>query len=233
MKIAKRLLLISTSILIIIVSTVHATAFITEEVDAETAERVCSNTKISVTQQMPDTREIDCFDVNENGWIALGFARLGEATICIYNEAFEFKYAYTFEQSGNYGLQWAGSNIYLYTVRGDLQIEVDPAGKIVDVKSISITEENRKYWDTVVYSTKREINGRTYEISKDIGILSFFSNAYSQLNVTDSDGNRICLYNVSRSLYATTLFRIGMVVIFLGLCAFMAVKLIRSKAREK
>lgn len=211
---------------------VNAAGFITEDIDAETKERILSNTELQITYTQPPKDGIECFDVNEYEWVALGFSDMNQKTVSIYDADFIFQYAITFQDSGNYGVGWSGENLLIYSVRGNYSLEIHPDGEIADIKAIPTTKENNCYWNDVVYGTEREVNGARYEVGNDMGILNVFANAHSQLYKTDSAGNRMLLFSANRMQSQTVLTWMIIIITFIGVWMLLFISQIRRSRRK-
>ena len=70
---------------------------------------------------------IKCFDVNEDGWFALGF---NNNTIQIYDANGIFQHGYSFHTDGTYGLELKENSVILYLARSHVAVELEKTGKI-------------------------------------------------------------------------------------------------------
>ena len=112
----------------------------------------------------PTPRSIVCFDVNDNGKFAIGYSGYTTRYICIYSPEGEFEYGYKFTSHGMWGVEWSEDNLLVCILRSDMIFELDPMGNVVDVYDILDTEENRKYWDSGIFSPNRTVNNKIYEL---------------------------------------------------------------------
>lgn len=235
MKIRKYAILILVCAILLSKATVFrvcAAGFTTEDMDPEAKERIVSNVAIQITYTQPPMDGIECFDVNEYEWVALGFSDVNQKTVSIYDADFHFRCAFTFQSDGNYGIGWAGENLLIYSVRGNYLLEIRPDGEIADIKSISTTTENNRYWNNVVYATVRNVNGTQYEISNDMGIFNIFANAYSQLHKTDPAGNRTLLFDAGTMQTQTVLTWMIVIIAFISVCMLVFIAQIRKSRRK-
>lgn len=185
----------------------------TEEMPKDEQESLLENICINVFETEPERRPITCFDVNENGLIALGTENHEQKTIAVYTSKGEFLYGLSFNDSGSFGVEWDNENLNIYLVRGDLEITVDKTGEIKEVYIIKNTDKNNSYWNNVIFSDTRNINGVEYKIDNDLGILNLIQSSYSRLVVTTSAGAETVLYDVSDSQLLYSIF--GMVAVIL------------------
>lgn len=161
----------------------------------------------------PTNDSIECFDVNENGEIAIGSESHSSKIISIYSTDGVFLYALEFETEGGFGLEWQDNGLNVYFVRGAIGINIDPQGNILDVFAIKDTMENNSYWNNVVFSSTRNVNGTVYKIDNDLGIFNFVQSSYSRLVKISPNGEKIVLYDVGNSQLFYTLLWTGVILI--------------------
>ena len=158
--------------------------------------------------------------LNEKGNIAVGSSDFLKRIIKIYSEDGAFQYGFEFETAGKFGLEWDNDNILIYNVRGNIVISVDSKGDVVAVDKIADTINNQLYWKNTVYATKRTNNNKTYEIRNDMGPLNIFSFNYSQLLITDQNGDVKIIYDVNS--YQITKYII-IIIIIISIIVFIII----------
>ena len=173
-----------------------------------------SNINISVLKEKPVDRAIECFDVSENGMIAIGQDGIEEKVLCVYSSDGEFQYGYTFNCTQSFGVEWDGQDINIYFVRSDVLLTVNKEGEIIDIVKVQNTTENNTYSNYMLCSTERTSGDTKYTIRNDMGFLNAFSSSYSQLIVTKSTGEEIILYDVNSDQLTKTLTVFILAVIF-------------------
>lgn len=210
------------------------TGFATEELDFKKQQMFLSNVDISLLDSDADIRSkfIVCFDVNENGLIALGFADSTNKSVCVYSSDFTFKYGYSFNSSGSFGIEWDKNNLIIYFVRSDVAASFDERGICTEIKSIRNTSENVSYWNNTVFSKKRQVGDDQYIIKNDMGIFSYFGSSYSQLIKIDENGEEIILYDVSDAKIVRTIIAFLAVIILLVIAILTIIKTARKLTRE-
>lgn len=166
-------------------------SFDLEEMLEEDEESFVKNIKISSSVKETGKRPIKCFDVNENGMIAIGCADYIEKTVSIYTSNGDFQYGYKFESYGDFGVEFKGDFLMICFVREDIAVEVDFNGTIRSVSKIKNTKENNSHWNNTVRATKRYVGETEYILQNDSRVLDLFSSSYSKLIVKDSHGERI------------------------------------------
>ena len=117
------------------------TGFSTEDMELDEQQRFLSAIGLSVSEMSPKKDMIKCFDVNKDGMIALGAQNSNEATVSIYRQDGVFQYAYHFNCSGSYGIEWEGSNLIIYFVRADVAALFDRSGENIGMYKIPDTNE--------------------------------------------------------------------------------------------
>lgn len=202
------------------------TGFSTEELTDK--DTFVKNVDVCVLDSAPEKKAIVCFDVNESGMIAIGHNGSDTKIISIYNLDGGFLYGYEFNCTGDFGVEWDNENLIIYFVRSDVALEINSTGEIESVLKIKDTIENNSYWNKQVFSTKRTINDKEYLLKNDMGFLNLFASSYSQLIITDSNGQTNVFYDVnSEQLTKTLIIFIG-VLLFVGIVVYNAIRQIRN-----
>ena len=205
------------------------TGFDTNDLPDERKDSNLSYIDLSLTNNEPAKKPIDCFAVNEDGLIAIGFSRFEKRIVCVYTSDGVFQYGYIFKDMGAFGLEWDNENLNIYLVRGGIIISVTPSGEVVDVLEIQDTQSNNEYSNELLYSTKRTIGNTEYSIESDIGaFLDFFAPSYSQIVITNENGERSIIYDVNdEQLFNMVLIITGFTAMFC-LCAVLGYKEFRK-----
>ena len=175
------------------------TGFSTEELSEDQRNIFLKNIHLSMLADEPSKKAIECFDVNENGAIAIGCSASDNKTVCIYTSDGNFQYGYSFECSGSFGIEMDKNNLIIYFVRSDIAIAIDPTGEVESILKIQSTSENNSYWNDSVFSTIRKVGDTEYRLKNDMGILNIVASSYSQLIVVNSAGEETILYDVNSS----------------------------------
>ena len=191
------------------------TGFSTEPLSEDDIDTFLKNVNISVIEEEPKKRAIDCFAVNDDGIIAIGCSDSENKTVCIYTSEGEFQYGYRFECSGNFGVGFDKSILNIYFVRSDVAVAVNPDGGVKSIHKIKNTPENNVYWNNYVFLTRQKIRDVEYVLKNDIGVFNLFASSYSQLIITDESGKENIIYDVSSEQF------LNMLVAFIGALVFM------------
>ena len=204
------------------------TGFSTESLPEDAQKQILSKLSLELIPQNTFDDSINCFDVREDGMIAIGC--LGDDThvIKIYNRDMVFQYGYTFKCHGIFGLEWDGDFLMIYFVRSDIIASFDPNGACVEMARIENTTENNSYWNHTVFSTKRETENGSYILQNDMGFLNFFEMTYSQLKHIDNEGNESILYDVNSNQLAKYVMTLIVVLILVIIAVFILVSVWRK-----
>lgn len=190
------------------------TGFSTQTINTEDQKTFLSNIQLVKAEKEPAKNSIECFDVNEDGLIAIGTSDFSQQSISVYNLSSDYKYGYNFNCNQSFGVEWDGNNIIIYFVRSDVAVLVDENGTILELQKIENTTNNSSYWNHSVFSTQRTAGNYKYIIKNDMGPFNLFASSYSQLIVVDEQGNQTMLYNVNNAQISKTIFIFVAVIIF-------------------
>ncbi len=195
--------------------------FSTETLSRQDEDRIRSNVEIVPLEAPPRKSAIQCFDVNREGMLAVGTGNGERKTIAVYDPDGMYQYGFTYRVSGDFGLQWEGENIVIYSVRGDLAFIVNPHGELEEIQEIQNTPENNAYWHHVVFAKERRAGDCLYRLENHMGVLNLFASSYSQLVCVHSDGSKQVLYDVSAEQLTKAVFVMLLIILFAAivLCA--------------
>ena len=171
--------------------------------------------EISVSEEKEVAFTIKLFDVNEEGWYAIGYRN---NTIQIYDSMDVFRYGYHFHTADDYWFTLKENSIIIYLGKSDVSIEVDSSGKCIGVEE-GTEEESR-------YRTRKQVGNMTYYLERDIGV---FPSGYSRLVKMDENGAKTILYDVTILGY----FVGASHYLLISLFPIAAVKTIRDKIKEE
>ncbi|MBQ4572564.1 MAG: hypothetical protein IJA80_04740 [Clostridia bacterium] len=191
-----------------------------EPVSNERELQIQNNINICVFEQEVSGNTIECFDVNDDGMIALGTNKSSQKFISIYNSQGVFQYGYQFDCSGSFGIEWDANDIIIYFVRSDIACSVNPVGEIQEILDIKNTSNNNSYWNNNVFSTTRTVGNVKYRIQNDFGILNIFSTSYSQLVIQDSNGQMKTIYDVNSQQLFKLVFEVVCILLFIPILLF-------------
>ena len=196
------------------------TGFSTDNLQPDVYDKILSNTVFSLITEEPSKDGIKCFDVNDNGLIAIGIDGTFKKMVLVYSEDGLFKYGYEFDDSGTFGLEWDEENIIIYFSRSSVAILVDPSANILELKEIPETSENNSYWLYSVYSDSRKVNSNEYIVRKNLGLLNIFCFSYTQLIKTDLDGNTTIIYDAKTECLVKILLMIAFIALFFSIALY-------------
>ena len=195
----------------------------TETLSQEKKETLFASSDIKLLTEEGIRRSVACFDVNEDGLVAIGFDVSPRPQVYLYDSNGQFLYGYEFECMGSYGIKLIGNNLAIYFVRSDYIEIYDAEGNGIDAMRVPNTEANRAWKSDMIDPVEIEVNGNTYSLERDIGLIM---RSYSRLVRLDEQGNRTVLYDVS------VRHNIGVVIgviLFVGFVSLLTVVLIRQQ----
>ena len=129
-------------------------------------------------------------------------------------------YGLSFSVAGAFDIEWNDDKLIIYTVRGNNAILVGADGGVEEICSIKDTAENSYYWRKTINSNIRIVDGNTYEIRTNMGILDHFSPAKTQILVTDSNGVSKIIYDINAEYTVKFIIIIWVVVSTLALVIY-------------
>lgn len=163
-----------------------------EELSQEKQESIKSNIQLVLLDQEPIKGEIQCFDVNESGLVAILTTFFERKNVAIYDSKGEFQYGYQFINFGTCYIEWENDNLIIYSVRGDDAMTVNSEGDILNIQKVV----SYNYYDTEeLQKTVRTVNGCTYTLRNNEGFFFDAFQPYAQLVITDEAGNLDVIYD--------------------------------------
>ena len=138
MKMSRRYLIILSVFIFILFTNVMKvnavnTGFKTNQFTSDEKNIFISNINLLTIDEEPVKKTITCFDVNSDQLIAIGQNTSDRKTICIYSNEGVFQYGYTFNCSGDFGVEWDEENLNIYFVRSSVIVSVTPRGEVLVV----------------------------------------------------------------------------------------------------
>lgn len=169
------------------------TAIASSDLTEDEINKGLSNVNIVLLKEEPSKKNIDCFDVRNDGTVAILQERSSNRrVICICGNKSEFLYGYEFTTNGSAVIEWNGDLLFIYLIRSEIIISVDSNGNVVDVSEYELTSEQNSQINYLT-SSQREVNGTTYILQND-GIAKFLGTSYSKLVVKDGNGAETIFY---------------------------------------
>lgn len=190
------------------------TGFDVEKVDKSACSETLSRVNITLKSEQENNKIISCFNVNENGLLAVGFDSIGKKTVDIYTTDGEFLRGYSFNSSGTYNVELdSNNNLIIHLVRSDLSIVVDDKGKVLEMARIKNTGDNNSYWNYLDRPIK-QVDTCIYSVKNKYWLLYIFSSGYGQLKSRDGDNSARIIIDVTNAQLKRTLIIAVPVLIF-------------------
>lgn len=193
------------------------TGFSTELLSEDHKNTLLKNVNLSMLAHEPPKKAIECFDVNEDGVIAIGWSSSENKTVCIYTRDGVFQYGYSFKCSGKFGIELDKSVLNIYLIRSDIAIAVNSVGEVESILKIQNTSENNSYWNDCVFLTRRKIGDTEYFLENDMGILNLFTSSYSQLITINKNSGESIIYDVNSAQFSNMVVVVGGLIVFICL----------------
>lgn len=190
------------------------TGFSTEKISEETKTTFVASINVSPLSAKVEKKGVLCFDVNEQGMIAVGQKGSQDNEICVYTSQGDFLYGYTFNCTQSFCVEWDEQYINIYFIRSDVIISLDSDGNILDVKIVQDTIDNNSYRNLLLYSTTRTVGNTTYLIRNDMGIFNWTASSFSQIVTIDATGTESIIYDVNSMQYTKTIVTISLICVF-------------------
>lgn len=179
------------------VTAMNDTGLITHELSEEFQNNVFNNLELVTIKEEPVKRAFVCFDIADNGNIAIGSkVPLKGRIVCIYDPFGVFLYGFKFNSYGDFGIEFDDDALNIYLVRSDLVVKINTDGDLIEVSELSNTRDSEAYLQSEVFSTKKVNKDTEYLMKNDKGFFNLFSSDYSQLQIT-KEGDVSILYDVN------------------------------------
>ena len=162
-----------------------ATYSLTDEEKASLLERL----NFGTIEDDRNKTGIQCFDVSENGTIALAVE--GDF-IYVYDQLGIFQYGCSFRSDGEFGIEFQDEMLAIYFLRGNFIIILDADGKCTDIQKVIEPDQHLVRVLKILNRTSKEIYGKKYLLERDIDV----GEAYSRFVIEEGD-KRIVLYDVT------------------------------------
>lgn len=184
-----------------------------EDTPEESKNHRMDSLELTLLENEPAKRTIECFDVSKNELIAVGSSLSTEKVISVYDSEGVYKYGFKLKKDGGYYIRWDEDNILIYFVRGEYIISVDSTGEVEEMMDVSDYKAASKYWDEIDF-LRKTVGDSEYLMRNNIGPLNIFAlMSYSQVAVKDTSGNIKVIYDAN----AEQLFKVitGIVIVLL------------------
>ncbi len=167
-----------------------------------------------------------CFDVREDGTIALAIENAVNNIVYVYDQLGKFQYGYRFNSEGNYGVEFQGQLLAIYFQRSNIIMLLDSTGKCVDVQEVIQPNQHLQRINEILERTNKEIADKEYVLERDINIGS----GYSRFVVIDKHGERTVIYDATTKNLIGQILLIAFIVVVIPLVLWGIIK--QEEARE-
>ena len=209
------------------------TGFSTNELSTEAKNTILDNINLSYIKEEPKKSMFDCFDVNVNQMIAIGYSNSSIKTVSVYSSKGIFQYGYTFNCMGDFGLEWDENNLNIYLVRSNAIVSVNSKGKILSILEVQNTTDNNSYRNHYIYSKKRTVGNTEYHMKNDSGALNVFATAYSQLVFVNEQKQETIIYDASVAGNRSAINEFIYTTCFFAVCIAVVIVVIVKYKKQK
>lgn len=203
--------------------------FLVEEKDPIKTEKFLDSTAITPLRKFPSAHHISCFDVNEDGNIAIVFK--GMSTVAVLDNDGEFLYGFEIKTNGSLYVEWGTDCLNVIFVRGGTIVSLDEKGNILNIGVVGTGND----LISVSTDTTRTVGNEVYRLSnRDMEFIGFWSGGYSKIERYDKlNDETTIIYDVSDSTISKMTFIVLGVLVFMNLVSLIAFLDIRRIVRNK
>lgn len=167
---------------------------------------------------------IQCFDVSQNGSVALAFQSGSRCLIYVYNAAGAFQYGFMFFSDGDFGIEFYQEYLAIYFIRGNSIAIYDSEGNCIDIQKELNPNQNLGRTKEILNRTLKEVDGKQYILERDVPL----GDSYSRCVVVDTKGTRTVLYDNSTTHSTAQIVRLVAFVSFFVFVAWGAYKKLKQ-----
>ncbi len=203
-------------LLLLPVTVLGESSLTAQPMPADAQARFLRSVSLVVWQEDVTGRAVECFDVREDGKVALGFSRpRGGKYAAVLDADGTFLYGYVFQCTGSFRLDWTDEGLGIIWIRSNALAVFDESGACLSAHEIDSDTASSRYLRALDQHT-RTAGGSVYTLGSDGCLIR-----------RDPQGAEIVLHDGSRGTLAMwTGF--GCAVAFVSLC--MAVSLRKRRA---
>ena len=228
-RITKIMIIILSIVLLISVGCpIQATGFIQETLPPDEEKAMIESNRFTKLETEPAKTMISCFDVNQDGMIAVITDNTGTKAVVVYDSNNEFVTGYEIDYSGSFGVEWFYDELCIYSVRSGLIYSLNDDGSVDSINKIANEYYNDIYWQEHIKSPVRMVGRTKYELRKPIEPLSIFSSSYSQIVKINRTGEEEILYDVSGDHFIFTLILFIGALLLVSVVVFLMIRSFRQ-----
>lgn len=181
----------------------------------------------------PRKKRVECLDINNQGFVALGLrdTNTNTAYVSIYSSEGVFQFSYQFKTAGTFYIELLDDRVNIFHVRGRGLISIPFDRSECERRKVLYNEKENDAYIRFLSSPEKKLDGTVYRIESGFPVLRNRVNL-SRLLIVSPTGEGITVYDETKFLF----FR--MVGILLFWCAAVVIvivgliKLIRKTRKD-
>lgn len=226
----KHKILVFFSLIVILFSlTINGSFVFAEGIDDDTIlieitgeerlEDIYESISLKSEKREPFRNTIMCFDVNENGMVAvLHPIFFGRSRVCIFSSDGTFQRAFSFRNEGAAALRWKGDNLQVFCLRS-VAFTFDMDANILEACQIIKGEAWSDFYNGL-FSEEKTVGDVTYKLDKESKI--------QYIRSVSADGT-LEIYNDGGMTLVTGIAILAFIIIFFSIALIGVIKSFRER----
>lgn len=174
---------------------------------------------LKIEKSEPFRNTIKCFDVNENGMVAvLHPIFFGRSRVCIFSSDGTFQRAFSFRNEGAAALRWQGDNLQVFCLRG-VAFTFDMDANILEACQIVKEDAWSDFYDGLL-SEEKTVGDVTYKLDRESKI---------QYIRSVSADETLEIYNDGGMTFVTAIAVFAFMFIFISIVLINMIKYFRER----
>ncbi len=197
----------------------------------ENYEEIWGLISLKMILEHQGSKGFDAFDISESGCYALAFSGYLEDYVLVYDASGNYKYGFSMDINGRFGVKWDNDVLVLYLVASDIAIWVDEEGNCLDIKRYEYSNEISTWYRKDLFANVRELNGVTYNArNAHFNSPLVQAGSYTKLVKIMPDGEEIILFERSGNAEKIAALILTLIIAVYPLIFFFTY---RNKAKQR
>ena len=194
----------------------------------EEKEAIINKANMQVIQTDNTKMGIQCFDVKQDGTVAIGIGTGSDCMIYVYDPSGVFQYGYHFRSDGDYGIVFQDDMIGIFFIRGNTISFYNSSGICVDVQKVSNPSQDHAHLKKILTRTEKVVAQKRYVLERDFDI----GDSYSRFVVFDEYGERTVLYDTTNEQKAVQVLSVCVISCFFAAVGWGCIKKLKAEESE-